>query len=200
MQLHSESEACNHQAFVHYLQGHSPNRILHMVFPRLGEWVLNLFAKSTSNSIESYGYFPVLEFQIRANAFSDHISFPQIFEPFRTTFEMKIEKSALPLISKVHNLPSSLTIPFYSPTSVKFWHEANVANEGVESVTRMISNSETGFHELVVEFSKVGCWTISLSAQNIESSSNAWATVLQHVVIVELDESMRVEQQQSGKD
>ena len=200
MQLHSESEACNHQAFVHYLQDHSPNRILHMVFPRLGEWVLNLFAKSTSNSIESYGYFPVLEFQIRANTFSDHISFPQIFEPFRTTFEMRIEKSTLPLISKVHNLPSSLTIPFYSSPLVKFWHEANVANEGVESVTRMISNPETGLHELVVELSEVGCWTISLSAQNIESSSNAWATVLQHVVIVELDESMRVEQQQSGKD
>ena len=174
----SDSETYYQQAFVHYLQDHSPNRILHMVFPKSGEWVLHLHAKPTSVS----AYCPVLELRIGTNAFSDHLSLPQIFEPFITMFEMKIDKSTLPLISRVRKLPSSLTIPFYSPPSVKFWH---VANEGVQSVTRMISNPESGLHELVAEFTEVGRWSISLYAQNIESSSTSWTAVLQHTVIAE---------------
>ena len=50
MQLHSESEKHYQQVFVHYLPDHSPNHILHMVFPKPGEWVCHLFAKQVNNS------------------------------------------------------------------------------------------------------------------------------------------------------
>ena len=121
-----------------------------------------------------------------AHIFADHLSFPQIFEPFRTTFVMQIKRSTLPLISKVGKLSSTLTIPFYtcSPPSVKFWHDANVANRSEQSVTRMISDPKTGFHKLIVDITELGYWTISLYAQDINSPSKTW-TAVQHIVITE---------------
>ena len=188
MQLHSESEKHYQQAFVHYLPDHSPNHILHMVFPKPGEWVCHLFAKQVNNGEsdrKQKHYQSILELQIQANTFADHLSFPQIFEPFRTSFDMQIRRSTLPLISKVGKLPSTLTIPFYSPPSVKFWHDANVANKSEQSVTRMISDLKTGLHELIVDITELGCWTISLYAQDINSPSKTWTAVLRHIVIAE---------------
>ena len=67
---------------------------------------------------------------------------------------MQIKRSTLPLISKVGKLSSTLTIPFYtcSPPSVKFWHDANVANRSEQSVTRMISDPKTGLHKFFFYF------------------------------------------------
>ena len=194
--LPSGEELCQ-QAFVHYSMSTEKNLCDHrldLVLSRPGEWQLCLFAKpiNTQEGVqteadETQNYSSILDFQIQTKEVITDRAFPQIFQPF-SCFGMRMENpSALPLPSIVNQIPISVTIPFYSPPQLKFWHCTEVA-EVPDNVynTRMISNLGTGMHELAVEISEQGHWTVTLYAQHISSSSQNWVAVLQHSIFADI--------------
>ena len=187
-------EKLHQQAFVHYTiaeQSSSTHR-LDLVLSRPGFWQLCLFAKpisiQQSHEIETNeNYSPVLDFSIQTKDVITDRAFPQIFKPFHS-FGMRMEMpSTLPLPSTINQIPGSVAIPFYSPPLVKFWHCAEVAELPDRRYdTRMVSNPDSGIHELAVEIIEQGHWTITLYAQHTDSSSQNWVAVLQHFVIADI--------------
>lgn len=166
------------QAFVHSNPDTSA-KILHVIFPEPGQWKLNLFAKSMDVSTEN-DLTPVLQIFMRSTACKRDFSFPILNEGFYKLHKLHFDPSNLPLPSliKVDKIPRNLVIGFYSPPGVTFKHRAEVKIQDEDNnfdgttehvLTRMMSSSDTGLHELIVEVAKPGQWTVSLYAQNTEN-------------------------------
>ena len=189
-------EDLRQQAFVHYsiAEKSQCDHRLDLILSRPGEWQLCLFAKPINTQAgyqtevdENESYSSILDFKIQSKEVTTDRAFPQIFEPF-SSFGMRLKSpSAVPLPSIVNQIPVLVTVPFYSPPQVKFWHCAEVA-ELPDSVhdTRMISNSDTRMHELSVEISEQGHWTVTLYAQHINSASKNWVAVLQYTIFADI--------------
>lgn len=168
------------------------NRKLHIVFPKPGEWIVYLYAGSWSTMLgdshpETKTYFDkeaVLELKFKALCCNDQLAFPQIFDPFYSMFALKLDEEQYPLLARVNHFPSTITLPFYSPSDVKFWHCGKLLpSSGTTPVTRMQSDSLTGLCTLSMEISERGQWTLTLSAQKSDSPDNEeWITVLEHTI------------------
>ena len=197
--LSQGNEVFINQAIVQYgrdaVSNTTQNCSLHIVFPRTGQWVIHLYAGSC-NVVQNDNYQPddsnfekvaVLELKIKAHSCNDTLTFPQIFDPFYSSFSLKLEEEKYPLVSRVNSLPSIIIIPFYSPPSVQFWHHATTPESetpDANSITRMYSDPQTGLHELSVEVAECGKVVVTLNAQMSNSSNNKkkWITVLKHTI------------------
>ena len=183
MQFASTNEKLYQQAFVHYPNRKQPNSYaLHLSFSKPGDWLVQVFARKTDTASNGGNYQSVFDLRVNAMAFSSDYAFPQIFEPFRGTFAMEIQDDALPLLSRVHSTPQTVVIPFYSPSNVRFWHDAEVEGKGSQETSRMTSKTETGLHELDIEITENGKWTITVYAQYINATNKNWTAVLRHVI------------------
>ena len=174
------------------------NHNLHIIFPKTGEWIIHLYAGSCNVALhESYQREinikkeAVLELKIKALSCNDTLAFPQVFDSFYSKFSLKLDEERYPLISRVDRLPTKITIPFYSPPNVQFWHSAkSLESEAADAnpITRMYSDPQTGLHELSVEVAERGQLVVTLNAQMSDSSDNIadqkrkWITVLKHTV------------------
>ena len=191
--LKQGNEVFLNQAIVHHegsadsdAYSNIQNRILHIIFPKSGEWVFHLYAShvvkldsSQRNTKEA-----VLELRIKALSFNNTAAFPQVFDAFYNMFSLKLDRERYPLISRVNSFPSKITIPFYSPPDVRFWHRSRVTeNPDANPTTRMYSDPHTGLYELSVEVTERGQWIVELHAQDMDSSENRnWTAVLRHEV------------------
>lgn len=172
--IHNQEESLNQAC----------NRILHMIFPKPGEWVFQVYGRASDEGMEQkHNYQSVMEIRIKVSSFNNELGFPHIFDPFQRVFGMKLVKEKLPLVTKVTSIPSKISIPFYSPPNVKLWHDIEVDNSSITQPTAQLNqDSISGYHELVVEFNKVGKWTVILYAQLKEAEKKNWTAVLKHTV------------------
>lgn len=194
------NETFINQAIVHYGKGATGNEIqqciLHIVFPKTGQWVIHLYAGS-SKGVQNDSCQPeelntekkaVFALKIKALSCNHTHTFPQIFDPFHSKFSLKLDEEKYPLTSRIKSIPSIVTIPFYSPPSVKFWHHATTPDSETPDsnpITRMYSDPQTGLHELSVEIAEHGQVVVILSAQMSNSSDDQkqkWITVLKHTI------------------
>lgn len=181
-------------AFIHHCpsvdaEGH--NCLLHIIFPRPGDWLIRLFLKQISDSMQkTVNFQSVLEVKIQNIFFNSQVSFPQIFEPFYSTFGLSFDEKDLPLISEIQQTPSEMVIRFYSPVmSVKFTHDIDVKSTEKNNVDvdytnqcRIMSNPLTGLHEVIVQVVTKGEWTISIYARH-DTANGSWIIVFKHVII-----------------
>jgi hypothetical protein len=195
--LSQDNEVFINQAVVHYGRDTTvdvpQHRRLHIVFPKTGEWAIHVYA-GNCNVLQNENYQPkdshiekmvVFELKIKALSCDDTHAFPQVFDSFHSKFSLKLDEEKYPLISRVKHIPSIITIPFYSPPSVKFWHGATTPESEINSITRMYSDPQTGLHELSIEIAEYGQAVVILSAQTSNSSDNQkqkWTTVLKHTI------------------
>lgn len=198
--LSQGNEVFMNQAMVHYGRDASGNATqhcsLHIVFPKTGQWAIHLYAGSCSvvqnetchSEDLNIEKMAVLELKIKALSCNDTHTFPQVFDPFYSKFSLKLDEQKYPLISKVKSIPSIITVTFFSPPTVQFWHHATTTeseNSGANSITRMYSDPQTGLHELSVEVAEHRQVIVILSAQMSNSSDNQnqrWITVLKHTI------------------
>ena len=166
---------------------------LRIIFPKPGIWLVQVVARTiltdivADNSLSlSLHYQPVFDLIVEtSNASLSGMAFPVLHVPFYSTFGLRIKANDVPLPAKFTQLPATCTIKFYSPPGVLFWHQCNESSQlQGKKITRMSSYPETGLHELCVNISKRGQWTVYLHAKLATDSSNNWTTVLQHVIFV----------------
>ena len=174
------TQLLNH-SFVHYCPNSSPNRIFHLLFSELGEWIASLYGKRKADKTTE---LPVLDLRIKATNSTIDKAFPQIYEPFRATFQLNFDKSHLPIVSRAREIPSTITINFLAHSGVKFWHDATLMDTDMKQVTRMISNNDTGVNELTAELTENGQWVISLCAQHADSVDKEWIPIMNHTIQV----------------
>ena len=160
------------------------NRILHMIFPKPGEWIFQFYGRVSNEEMEQkHNYQSVMEIRIKVSSFNNELGFPHIFDPFQRLFGMKLVKKKLPLITRVTSLPSKISIPFYSPPNVKLWYDIEVNNSSnTQPTARLNKDSISGYNELTVEVNKVGKWTVILYAQLTKAEKKNWTAVLKHTV------------------
>ena len=175
------------QAIIHNqeeISNQDCNRILHMIFPKPGEWVFQLYGRESGDEMEQkHNYQSVIEIRIKVSSFNNELGFPHIFDPFQRVFGMKLVKEKLPLVTKVTSLPSKISIPFYSPPNVKLWHDIEVDNSSNAQPTAQLNQDLIGgYHELTVEVNKVGKWTVILYAQLTKAEKKNWTAVLKHTI------------------
>lgn len=194
MEFVKSGEKFFHQAIIHHQENikqdsdcSSLNCILHMIFPKPGEWVFHMYGRNavtnSSEPEEKNNYQSVMEIRIKVLSFNDEAAFPHVFDPFQRIFGMKVDKEKLPLISKVNHLPSIVSIPFYSPPNVKLWHDVEVNNNSAtQPIAQINYDPECGLHELLVEINMKGKWTVTLYAQRVDSEKKNWTAVLKHTV------------------
>ena len=195
VELISSGEKFPSNAFVYFNPTESSNRLLHVIFPKPGEWLIRLFAKQTSSPANKSGNFrSVLELRLNSLSFKSGIHFPQVFEQFYSNFKLQLDPTQLPLISEVNQVPTKIVIPIYSPDGdVQFWHDVDVkvdsSEEGEDNQTfnkedqcKMISDPASGRHELAMEVDSKGQWTVSLFARRSNSADKSWVTILKHSI------------------
>lgn len=172
------------QAIIHNQEESDCNRILHIIFPKPGEWIFQLYGRASDEEMEQkHNYQSVMEIRVKVSSFNNEVGFPHIFDPFQRVFGMKLVKEKLPLITKVTSLPSTISIPFYSPPNVKLWHDIEVDNSSnAQPTSQLNQDSISGYHELAVEVNKVGKWTVILYAQLTKAEKKNWTAVLKHTV------------------
>ena len=160
------------------------NRILHMIFPKPGEWIFQFYGRANDDKMEQkHNYQSVMEIRINVTSFNNELGFPHIFDPFHRVFGMALVKEKLPLVTKVTSLPSRISIPFYSPPNVKLWHDIEVDNSSNTQPTAQLNqDSISSCHELAVEVNKVGKWTVILYAQLTKAEKKNWTAVLKHTI------------------
>lgn len=186
----TSGETFPQNAFVHYPTEGTPEFLLHLVFPKMGEWVVRLFAgrakEDPSLDTVPADYKPVMFLRLTAMECMETHAFPQIFESFNSTFGLTTQGDVLPLVSRVTSYPQVLVIPFHGPAAtanVHFWHEVELEGRGNQEATRMSSESATRLHQLEVEVSEPGKWTVTLYAnRGIPTEKDTWTAVLCHVV------------------
>ena len=114
-------------------------------------------------------------------------AFPQVFEPFYSTFNLYFDKRHLPLVSELKQLPGKLFIPILSnkDSDVLFWHDIDVKGDdnssSIEEQCRMISDTSTGQHKFILDVNSKGTWTILLYAKKPTSEKN-WTMILKFVL------------------
>ena len=174
--IHSQEESLN--------QDSDCNRILHVIFPKPGEWTFHLYGRTSSTEQEQkHNYQSVMEFRIKVSSFNNEVGFPHIFDPFQSVFGMKLEKEKLPLITKITSLPSKVIIPFYSPPNVKLWHDIEVDNSSnTQPSAQLNHDSDGGHHELTVEVDRKGKWTVILYAQLTKAEKKNWTAIIKHTI------------------
>ena len=192
MEFVKSGEKVFQQAIVHhqenpnqsYVDSTFQNRILHLIFPKPGEWIFHLYGRIGSNELqeERHNYQTVFEIRINASSFNNEFRFPHTFDSFRNVFGMKLDEEKLPLISKVHSIPSVVCIPFYSPPNVKLWYDIEVNHSLVTQPTAQLRNVSECLHKLVVEVNRKGKWNMILYAQLADSHKKNWTAVLKHTV------------------
>ena len=181
MNMESSEEYTLDHAFVHNTE--DGKYLLHVVFPKPGVWLI--YVNTVRGSMGKEESKLLFQLKLKAVAYSPDVAFPQVFEPFYTSFKMSIKDAQLPLLRRVKKLPSTLVIPFYCPSDVLLWHLAQV-NEAIhEAATQIPPSMEPGKHELVVDFNKSGKWVITLYAQHSSAENKAdWTPILRHTVSV----------------
>ena len=188
------SEMFANQSIVQHISSsnNTTNRELHAIFPKSGEWLVYLYAgkyttvqKSRNDQKEAMvNKEPILELKVNAQAFNDSLAFPQIFDPFYTTFSMRVDKGQCPLTSRVSQFPCMVTIEFYSPPNVEFWHGSQLSTRSeANSVTRLNSDRHSGLCTLSVEITERGQWIVTINARmSEEQDSQRWTAVLMHTI------------------
>ena len=162
-----------------YYRPDSQERILHLIFPEVRHWLLHLYAKQSTQE----EYSPVLELSISNIEAMNNFSFPLLYGYHH---EIYFDPNDLPLPSlvTVGTKLTDLVIKFYSHHDIEFKHYARVENRSEESIfenvlTRMMSNIQTGLHQLQVEVDTSGDWMVFLYAQSAKKSGD-WMLVMQH--------------------
>ena len=188
MQYIKTGEKYFQQSIVHYqdqeFDGAVQDRILHIIFPKPGDWIFYLYGRIDSSELqeEKHNYQSILEININVSSFNDEFGFPHTFDPFRSVFGMKLDKEKLPLISKVSSVPHTVNIPFYSPPNVKLWYDVEVNNDSIAQPPAQLKNGSDNFHELLIEVNRKGGWTVTLYAQLVDSHKKNWTAVLKHTI------------------
>ena len=167
------------------------NRMLHIIFPKAGDWVMHLYAGKYSaekgdndDSHQHVDKEAVLELKIKSLSFNETLAFPQIFDPFYSKFSLRLAEEQYPLVSRVNHFPSKVTIAFYSSPDVRFWHSVKLSSStGENSMTRLNSDPHTGLCELSVEVTEPGQWIVMLYAKKSDAlDSQKWIAVLLHTI------------------
>lgn len=187
MELLSTGEKMLSNAFVHY-DTEPQSRLLHVIFPKPGEWLIRLFSKQMTSKTDNFQ--SVIELRLISLSFKSAIGFPQVFEPFYSMFKLQLDRKYLPLISQVEELPLKVIIPIYSPKSgVQFCHDIDIkcedeSNENLdqEDQCKIISDPSTGQHKLVIEVNIKGKWTVLLYAKKSGVGDKSWTTVMKYSV------------------
>lgn len=187
-----EANNPSQQAYVHSMPD-SQERILHMVFPNLGDWKVALFAKQRSqNESKREEYVQIMQLSLNNTVCKAGLSFPQIFEGFyKFNIHLAAEDIPLPSVLNVGEGLQHLLLKFYSPEGVKFLHygsftdsddEKNLEKSGVRErkMTTMMSNPDTGLHQVQIEVNKIGQWTLYLFAESLPNSDTEWTPILQY--------------------
>ena len=175
------------QAFVHSLEerqisAHDCNCILHVIFPKPGDWVFHLYGKESSDQ-QKHSYRSVMEIRVNVSSFNNQLGFPHIFDPFQKEFGMKLEKEKLPLLTKVTSFPTKISIPFYSLPNVKLWHDIESdQSSNAHPTSHLHQDLISGRHELVIEINNLGKWTVIVYAQVTESEKKNWTAVFKHTI------------------
>ena len=181
MSLDVSEENTYDNAFVHNVD--ESKYLLHVVFPKPGTWLIHVSA--VLGSADKQETKLVFQLKLKAVGFQPDLAFPELFEPFYTTFNMRIADTHLPLLRRVKKVPSTLHISFFCPSDVLLWHLAQVNEVVHEAATQIPPSAEPGKHELVIDFNKTGRWVITLYAQLASAENKAdWTPVLRHVVTV----------------
>ena len=178
-----ECKKVSQQTFVHSLTG-TREKILHFIFPAIGNWILTLYGKQNEGDLTC-----LLQVFIHNTALNSNFSFPQVLESFHQPFKLYFDSSDLPLpsIIKIGKYPENLIIRFHSSHEVTFKHYAEVetkerrksSEDRVSTkrvLTRMMSNARV--HELKIEIAKYGRWSVFLFARHGEDDD--WTDVMQY--------------------
>ena len=179
-------EKVQHDIIVLHTSEHGKaNKLLRVLFPCPGAWLVRLFACPWGKGCDSLSL--VLEVRLKAEGFRSKHTFPQVFDAFDNEFGLELDSAALPLVSRVHTIPHTLTIPFVSPDNVRFWHDAVVTSDpGIDTyATRITSDQLKIHHELVTKVSSWGEWKITLYAQHSLSDGHNFTPVLHHMITAE---------------
>lgn len=193
MELLETGEKLLSNAFIDYnyeTGDETNNRLFHVIFPKPGEWLIRLFSKQSINSSNKAANSRLLlELHLNSLSYKGKISFPQIFEPFYTPFNLQLNKKHLPLVSEVQEIPTEVVIPLYSPPDVQFWHDIDVkyaeesnASFSHEDQCKMMSDPSTGQHQIIIEVNAKGKWTVSLFAKKFATAEKTWTPVLKHII------------------
>ena len=175
------------QAYVHSQEEsqfsvHDCNRILHVIFPKPGDWIFHLYGKESSDQ-QKHSYRSVMEIRVNVSSFNNELGFPHIFDPFRKEFGMKLEKENLPFVTKVTSFPTKISIPFHSLPNVKLWHDIESdQSSNAHPTSHLCQDLSSGQHELEIEIDYVGKWTVILYAQLTETEKKNWTAVLKHTI------------------
>ena len=173
-----------------YIEHKKEKLMLYAVFPKLGEWKMSLFGKST-NVLEDYTQ--VLQLCILNATCLAGVSYPQTFEGFYQ-FKIYFAEEDIPLPSTV-TLGSNLHIfsmNFYSSRRTSFLHYATVSgvnqttkeSKEARRMTTIVSNPATRLYTIQVNVDCVGAWTIYLFAES-KRENEEWIPILKHRFIVQ---------------
>lgn len=188
--LSTKEKFDDYNAIVLHDQDHrEANRLLRVLFPHRGTWLVQLYAGPQDEECNVCSL--VLDARVIVEGYDDKHAFPKLIDPFYSKFGIKIDGADLPLLSRVHSLPHTHTIPFSSPSSVRLNHTAELTSDPGRDTygTKLILDMQSGRHELVTEVSSWGQWEISLLAQPIDSDSESegYVPVLHHMMTAEPD-------------
>lgn len=164
---------------------------LRVIFPKPGVWLVQVVARTILTNIVadsslsvSLHYQPVFDLIIdSSNASLSHMAFPRVYESLHSKFGLHTNSTDIPVLSHINQLPATCTIKFYSQPGVVFWHYCKEFSQLEDKkITRMISNPDTGLHELCVDINECGQWTVYLHAKFSTDTTNNWIAVLQHTI------------------
>lgn len=192
MELVSNGEKSHSNAFIHYVvDSETYNQLLHIIFPQPGEWLVRVFSKQMSDTQDKTSNFrPIFELRLKSLTYRSDASFPQIFEPFYSTFNLRIDRKDLPILSKVEQIPTKITIPIYGSSNIEFWHDIDIEcedenseNFNVEDQCKIISDDFAGKHKLIIEINAKGKWMVLLYAKKSTALGHNWISIMKCVVL-----------------
>ena len=162
--LPSSRQGC----FYHHLQA---------VFPQDGDWMIQLFARAVNTS----NYQPVVRLRVTSTVQVHDRLYPTIETTHFSRFQLKIDESKLPLLSKSSTIPTQFSLVIKQPASVELLHHARDQRGSLHTeATRLVSGERSSRKILLVELWESGDWTIQLFARMCNEKE--WIPVLQHKI------------------
>ena len=191
MELLATGEKLHSNAFIHYSGSNSGpyNRLLHVIFPKPGEWVIRVFSKKADSTDKPSNFQPIIEFRLKSSVYKSGVSFPQLFEPFYSTFNLQLDSKSLPITSTIEQIPAKIVILICGPNNIDFWHDIDIENEDEnkekfmeEDQCKIISDDFAGQHKLIIDINVKGKWTVSLYAKKSTAVGHNWTSIMKCLI------------------
>ena len=153
---------------------------LQAVFPEVGDWIIQLFA----TPVNTGNYQPVFRLRVTSTVPINDRCYPVVEAPcFFSRFQLSMDESMLPLLSKSSTVPTRFSLSIKQPSSVELLHHARDQSGVLHTeATRLVRGEHSRQRILLVELWERGDWTVQLFARMCNEEE--WTPVLQHYITI----------------